>query len=1544
MPRDRRASEPWSTQSPETPQYAEPEPKWASLTDTGSMQPSAEALAWQRQADAWAQQAESDDSQAVEPANRWSEVASTGRTAFPADGVGWRTETAEWRATGGARWRQTTEWRSTTGSHGWRSTTEAWQTSGNGDYRAPVSTPTEQPAISSTAYSAPASTPPTASADSDSRPSWQQFTEPATPSWQQPAPSWQQPAQRQPAESTSSWQQLVEPGSRSGGTIEGSATWNDSGARAEPETPSWQQRREPETPSWQPREPETPSWQHGETTTWQTPRDDGRHLVREDDRAAWRRDTDLGEESRQIGRRRAPEPGSRTSGGTGWTARSDADNWAGHTDTGSIQLYPEPENSPAWGARSEGYAEPTGRRALPTNGYDEGPTRRVDPDAGRHGTGRPALPSAPYEEDATARRYAAGLADLADPEPRRGRNADNDFGSAAAPTSSYGTAGFGTAAAPTSSYGTAAAPTSGYAPDGPPASAPTSGYAPISRRRGARYADEEQRPGGPIGEGEDPRYVDGARAAAMPATRRPPEPEAPPVRRGQGDETNAGQPPLRTPGTPGKPRKARYHDGAQNDWREQTGAWVAEPDTSSWTRDPDTGQWSRSKDDPRVLAWREEAARREEAQQSAARRELPAAPADEERRASWSQPPADAGRAGIAPASAVPDDGQRRGMRPDDPGMGGAPMERAPMPAAPRSAMPAAPRSAMPAAPRSSMPAAPRSSMPAAPRSSMPAAPRSAMPAAPRSAMPADGSVPRMDDTMSGRGMADGGRRRAMEDGPIPRSAMPADGMGRRGIDDPRGSMADGGMGWRGMPDGPIPRSAMPGDGMRGPAPRSAMPDDGLGRRGMPDDGMRGPAPRSAMPDDGMGRRGIPDGPIPRSAMPDDAMRGPASRGATPYDTMARRGMEDDTPRRGMASPTNPRSAMPDPGMEEDTLSRRRRADRGAAPDDSMAGRGMAAGPAPRSAMPDDTWSRRADDTSAGHGMPGRWGQGADPAPRRSRRRDNGDEPSGGYGLPAGNDDVRGGAPGVYGDAARGGGYGGGPAGYDHGGARGTAPGAYGADPRSSTANGYSADPRAASTANGYSADPRGGSAANGFAADPRSGSAANGFAANPRGDATNDYGAADARGGASGGYSGSPRGSNTPGAYDDPRRSDLRDGAPGTYGDDPRSSGTSGGYGLRGDYDDDTRRGMPDGPRPRSAMPAAPRSALPAGPVRGQRALPSAPRSAMPSIDPDAPISPIAGGGTYGGGSYRAGAAGYPDPGRRRADDTMGGGRRRAAEPDAWRRDLDPDARQPRSLPGYDDPDEWRATAAARDEGDDDDRGWPPRGGAAPADWRNADLEEASRGHAAYREGGSDGWRQELSAGSDLTDGESRRYGTSDFVPFRSSGSAAVPRQSNLSMTSTSMVMPAGGPDPAAVRPQRAASNGYMAPGGAYERRPVGGGFTTGRRSNLLDPDDEEDDQAAGGPLAAVGYTVIWYGVPVVLFVLYMLIINRGSQTHALDTAAKAAPQFGVSLVLSLLVAVGIRLFNSSWKAISVGLAAAVVGGGLATVVSSALTGNSLS
>ena len=119
---------------------------------------------------------------------------------------------------------------------------------------------------------------------------------------------------------------------------------------------------------------------------------------------------------------------------------------------------------------------------------------------------------------------------------------------------------------------------------------------------------------------------------------------------------------------------------------------------------------------------------------------------------------------------------------------------------------------------------------------------------------------------------------------------------------------------------------------------------------------------------------------------------------------------------------------------------------------------------------------------------------------------------------------------------------------------------------------------------------------------------------------------------------------------------------------------------------------------------------------------------------------------------------------------------------------------------------------------------------------------------------------------------------------------------------------------------------------------------MVTSGRFNLLEPEDDLEDNSRGGPLAAVGYTIIWYGVPVVLFVLYMLIVTGDEKAHALSTLANAAPQFGLSLALSMLVAVLLRWISGSWKAASVGLAAAVMGGGLATVLTSAITGTSLS
>ncbi|WP_244166845.1 hypothetical protein [Micromonospora marina] len=131
-------------------------------------------------------------------------------------------------------------------------------------------------------------------------------------------------------------------------------------------------------------------------------------------------------------------------------------------------------------------------------------------------------------------------------------------------------------------------------------------------------------------------------------------------------------------------------------------------------------------------------------------------------------------------------------------------------------------------------------------------------------------------------------------------------------------------------------------------------------------------------------------------------------------------------------------------------------------------------------------------------------------------------------------------------------------------------------------------------------------------------------------------------------------------------------------------------------------------------------------------------------------------------------------------------------------------------------------------------------------------------------------------------------------------------------------------------------------------------GGGSWGRRleDDLLDPDP-------GGPLRPLFYTAACYLVPAVLLVVGLLFLSgqppAGCVTditgggcdppraHALDSLVSAAPRFGLAMVSSLVVAVLLRQVGTTWRSATVALAAAVVGGGLSTVVISAVTGNPL-
>ncbi|MGV9368660.1 hypothetical protein [Micromonospora tulbaghiae] len=158
------------------------------------------------------------------------------------------------------------------------------------------------------------------------------------------------------------------------------------------------------------------------------------------------------------------------------------------------------------------------------------------------------------------------------------------------------------------------------------------------------------------------------------------------------------------------------------------------------------------------------------------------------------------------------------------------------------------------------------------------------------------------------------------------------------------------------------------------------------------------------------------------------------------------------------------------------------------------------------------------------------------------------------------------------------------------------------------------------------------------------------------------------------------------------------------------------------------------------------------------------------------------------------------------------------------------------------------------------------------------------------------------------------------------------------------------------APRPRTVPRRGPVEPAPSTLRRRVEtiGGGSWGRRleDDLLDPDP-------GGPLRPLVYTAACYLVPAVLLVIGLLFLSGqppagcvtditgggcdSPRAHALESLVSAAPRFGLAMVSSLVVAVLLRQVGTTWRSATVALAAAVVGGGLSTVVISAVTGKPL-
>ncbi|RKR89308.1 hypothetical protein BDK92_3652 [Micromonospora pisi] len=122
-----------------------------------------------------------------------------------------------------------------------------------------------------------------------------------------------------------------------------------------------------------------------------------------------------------------------------------------------------------------------------------------------------------------------------------------------------------------------------------------------------------------------------------------------------------------------------------------------------------------------------------------------------------------------------------------------------------------------------------------------------------------------------------------------------------------------------------------------------------------------------------------------------------------------------------------------------------------------------------------------------------------------------------------------------------------------------------------------------------------------------------------------------------------------------------------------------------------------------------------------------------------------------------------------------------------------------------------------------------------------------------------------------------------------------------------------------------------------------------------------EEDllDAEPGTHLAAVLYTAAWYAVPVLVFFIWLVTLDNSpppgcvtdpsgggcdsDRAQALTSILGAAPRFGAALMGSLVVALLLRWVSKAWRPASLGLASAVVGGGLSTVLYSVITGQPL-
>jgi hypothetical protein len=98
---------------------------------------------------------------------------------------------------------------------------------------------------------------------------------------------------------------------------------------------------------------------------------------------------------------------------------------------------------------------------------------------------------------------------------------------------------------------------------------------------------------------------------------------------------------------------------------------------------------------------------------------------------------------------------------------------------------------------------------------------------------------------------------------------------------------------------------------------------------------------------------------------------------------------------------------------------------------------------------------------------------------------------------------------------------------------------------------------------------------------------------------------------------------------------------------------------------------------------------------------------------------------------------------------------------------------------------------------------------------------------------------------------------------------------------------------------------------------------------------------------------TAGWFGVPLIFYLLWVVTLPASPDAGCVDSAGRpcpadraaaisdlvsALPRIGAALMISLVAAALVRWASATWRAITIGFAAAVVGAGAATVLFSML------